>query len=236
MHLPSLTQLSCRNLAFTYPGAEAPVFSDLSFTLPIPGFHALFGPSGVGKTTLAGILSGAVDNHTGSVEVDAPAVCLYTYNTERLPGWSSVGRHLEKVCTAEQRETVAALAETFGISDCLGKRFPQLSLGQKNRVNLLRYLMQDFHILFMDESLANVDEKTRERIILRIKDTFPERCFIYISHNIFEVARFCRRIVVVRGARKSPAAEIVSGLDTRLGDRHSRAAQDKAMLEIMNAV
>jgi ABC-type nitrate/sulfonate/bicarbonate transport system ATPase subunit len=236
MQLHSPTQLGCRNLAFTYPGSASPVFSELSFTLPRPGFHALFGPSGVGKTTLAGILSGAVDDYTGTVDAGQSAVRLYTYNTERLPGWSSVGRHMEKVCKPEQRETVASLAQTFGISDCMEKRFPQLSLGQKNRVNLLRYLMQDFHVLFMDESLANVDEKTRERIILEIKDTFPERSFIYISHNIFEVARFCRRIVVVRGAQKSPAVEIVSGLDTRLGDNHARAAQDKVMLEIMNAV
>ncbi len=236
MDLPSPTQLGCQNLAFTYPGATVPVFSDLTFTLPLPGFHALFGPSGVGKTTLAGILSGAVDNYTGSVDADESVVCLYTYNTERLPGWSSVGRHLEKVCKAEHRETVASLAATFGISDCLAKRFPQLSLGQKNRVNLLRYLMQDFHVLFMDESLANVDEKTRERIILKIKRTFPERSFIYISHNIFEVARFCRSIVVVRGAKKSPAAGIVSGLDAHTDDAHTRTEQDKVMLEIMNAV
>lgn len=228
--------LNCRNLAFTYPGADAPVFANLSFSLALPGFHALFGPSGVGKTSLANILSGAVADFTGSVEIASAAKTLYTFNTERLPGWSSVGRHLEKVCDASRREQLMSLAEDFGISACLDRRFPQLSLGQKNRVNLLRYLMQDFHILILDESLANVDESTRERIIFSIKAAFPDRGFLYISHNIVEVARFCSHIVVLRGAGKVPAAMVVKGLDARHNHHPPPGAQDGVMLEMMNAV
>ncbi|MFH1984541.1 MAG: ATP-binding cassette domain-containing protein [Pseudomonadota bacterium] len=228
--------LSCLNLTYSYPGSETAVFTDLSFSLPLPGFHALFGPSGVGKTSLAAILSGALEDYSGTVDADPAIAPLYTFNTERLPGWSSVGRHLEKVCSPAHHKQISSLAENFGITACLDKRFPQLSLGQKNRVNLLRYLTQDFHALIMDESLANVDESTRERIILEIKAMFPERGFIYISHNILEVARFCRKIVVLRGAGKSPASVVVDGLDTRKGQNPSHAEQDRVMLEIMNAL
>ena len=42
-----------RNITVKFPGATRFVINDLSFDLPVPGFHALFGPSGVGKTTLA---------------------------------------------------------------------------------------------------------------------------------------------------------------------------------------
>ena len=83
------------------------------------------------------------------------------------------------------------LVEIFGLSDCITSRFDQLSMGQQNRVNLIRYLLQDCDLLIMDESLANVDERTREKIILAIKAMFPERYFIYISHNVMEVAKFC---------------------------------------------
>ncbi len=88
-----------------------------------------------------------------------------------------------------------------------GSRFSQLSLGQQNRINLIRYLLQDFDLLIMDESLANVDELTREKIILTIKATFPDRYFLYISHNVVEVSKFCREIVVFRGARKRPRTD-----------------------------
>ena len=229
--------LKCRNLTFAYPGSDTPVFSDLSFSLPLPGFHALFGPSGVGKTSLAAILSGAAADFTGSVDSDpAHPTLLYTFNTERLPGWSSVGGHLEKACHPSQYQQILPLAKDFGIETCLDQRFPQLSLGQKNRVNLLRYLTQPFHTLIMDESLANVDESTRERIILKIKEMFPDRSFLYISHNIWEVAKFCRNIVVLRGPDKTPAAAVVEGLDTRAGQNPAHEAQDRVMLEIMNAV
>ena len=56
-------------------------------------------------------------------------------------------------------------------------RYSQLSMGQCNRVNLLRYLLQDFSMLIMDESLANVDEPTRQAILYTIKTTFPEAGF-----------------------------------------------------------
>jgi ABC-type nitrate/sulfonate/bicarbonate transport system ATPase subunit len=236
MTTPSKTTIACRNLGFKYDQADAPVFSQLSFSIPLSGFHALFGPSGVGKTTLAAVLSGAAAPSEGTVGMDPAAIRMYTYNSERLPGWSSVGRHLEKVCQPAHRDMLQMFTEVFGISACLDKRFPQLSLGQKNRVNLIRYLVQDFHLLLMDESLANVDEQTRERIILCIKDTFPNRGFVYISHNILEVARFCSQIVVVRGAGKSPAARTVAGLDITDGDPRQRVDQDRVMLEVMNAV
>lgn len=229
-------RLQCRNLTYAYPGTETPVFSALSFTLPTSGFHALFGPSGVGKTTLAAILSGAASGYTGEIRMDADTAVLYTCNTERLPGWSSVGRHLEKVCPADRKDRLRRLADVFGVSECLVRRFPQLSLGQKNRVNLIRYLVQDFDLLIMDESLANVDEMTRERIILFIKSAFPRRGFLYISHNIVEVARCCRKVVVVRGEGKSPAAATVDGMDLTEGGATDANRQNRVMLEIMNAV
>ena len=48
----------CRNITFKYPGAQNFVFQNLSFRLGEPGFNALFGPSGIGKTSLAKIIIG----------------------------------------------------------------------------------------------------------------------------------------------------------------------------------
>jgi len=227
--------LICDDIAFTYPEASSPLFSRLSFQLTAPGFHSFFGPSGVGKTSLARIITGDIGSFSGTIATNGLKTLLYSYNTERLPGWSSVGRHLTRVIPSAMHARKDELVEIFGLSDVIGSRFNQLSMGQRNRVNLIRYLLQDCDLLIMDESLANVDELTREKIILAIKAIFPERYFIYISHNVMEVAKFCDSILVFRSPDKTPQSVMVQGRNLRGGEPLSRTAMDATLLEIMNA-
>ena len=227
--------LQIQNLALKYPGSSNFVFQDLSFELNEPGFNSLFGPSGVGKTSLAKILTGEMPHFYGKIGHEGMKTFLYSYNTERLPGWSGVGKHLEKITPTGRLERREELISIFGLEDSLRQRFSQLSLGQQNRVNLLRYLLQDFDLLIMDESLANVDELTREKIILRIKTLYPQRHFLYISHNVVEVSKFCREIVVLRGTERHPQSIVIRGQDARIDCDIDRARLDQTMLEIVNA-
>jgi ABC-type bacteriocin/lantibiotic exporter with double-glycine peptidase domain len=228
-------QIECHNLTFRYPGADTAVFEDLSFRMTGPGFHALFGPSGVGKTSIARMLIGDLDACSGALQTGGIDRILYSYNLERLPGWSAVGKHLERITTPAQRDKKEHLVDLFGMAPYLESRFAQLSLGQKNRINLIRYLLQDFQMLIMDESLANVDERTREKIILNIKALFPNKFFIYISHNIVEVSKYCRQILVLAGAGHQRPAMMVQGQDQQAGQVMVRQRLETTMLEIMNA-
>lgn len=230
-----LMRLEGRNLAFRYPGADAPVFEALSFQMTGPGFNALFGPSGVGKTSIARMLINDLKGYEGQLQTRGIERILYSYNLERLPGWSAVGQHLDRVTRPEDQAVKAKLVDLCGMAPLLGSRFSQLSLGQKNRINLIRYLLQDFQMLIMDESLANVDEVTREKIILNIKALFPDRFFIYISHNIIEVTKFCRDILVLAGPGKRQPVFVVRGQDQHLGQSLARQQVESTMLEIMNA-
>jgi len=227
--------LECRDINFTYPGAENPVFNHLSLNIGSPGFHALFGPSGVGKTSFAGLLTKSLDSFSGNITTRHIDTLLYSHNLERLPGWSSVGRHLEKIVPPSLLSRMNMLIDEFGLRECMNLRFSRLSLGQRNRINLLRYLLQDFQLLIMDESLANVDELTRKKIILRIKDMFPDRMFLYISHNIMEVSTFCRDILVFRSVHKIPQVIAVRGRDLHSGKTVDRQKLELTMLEVMNA-
>ena len=228
-------QIECRNLTFRYPGTDTTVFEALSFQMAGPGFNALFGPSGVGKTSLARLLIGDIRDYGGHLATPGIERILYTYNLERLPGWSAVGKHLDRITPPEQRTVKDELVELCGMAALLGSRFSQLSLGQKNRINLIRYLLQDFQMLIMDESLANVDEVTRERIILNVKALFPDRFFLYISHNIVEVSKFCRDILVLTGTGRRQKALVVDGQDQQLGQSPEKHKLEHTMLEIMNA-
>ena len=227
--------LECRNIEFTYPGSGKIIFKDTSFGFSRPGFHAIFGPSGVGKTSMAHILTGRLKPDGGQVVVRGMDTIFYTYNMERLPGWSSVGRHLDRITPAHKTDERNALIAAFGLKALLKQRFSQLSMGQQNRINLLRYLVQDFQMLIMDESLANVDEKSRSKILLTIKEMYPHAVFVSISHNVMEVAKFCDDIWVLRDTSKSPQMVLVHGSDQGRRKAVEHINLQHILLEIMNA-
>jgi ABC-type multidrug transport system ATPase subunit len=228
--------LECKHISYKYPGAATEVFRDISYRISDPGFHALFGPSGVGKTTLAKMITGEIKGFSGDISMPEIRRALYTYNLERIPGWSTVGDHLESTTPVPNKEKISTLATAFGMEAYVNSKFSQLSLGQQNRTNLVRYLLQDFDLLIMDESLANVDEVTKEKIILEMKSTFPDRCFLYISHNVAEVAKFCKQILVLRGYHREPQTLCLSGQDHSNRKDLVKIDLERTMLEIVNAL
>lgn len=228
-------QLDCQNLNFTYPGSKTVVIKDLSFSMKHPGFNAVFGPSGVGKTSLAKILAGMVTAVDGDLTFKQIDTILYSYNRERLPGWSSTGKHLDRVIQPEKQALKEQLVEIFELADVLDSRFSKLSMGQQNRINLVRYLLQDFDLLIMDESLANVDEKLREKILLAIKTLFRDKMFLYISHNLMEVSTFCKQILVFAKASEKKSCCVVTGQNRMQNSHLDRKKLDATLLEIMNA-
>ncbi len=228
-------QLECRDLNFSYPGSDTAVIKNLSFEMKDAGFNAVFGPSGVGKTSLAKMIAGMMLQFKGDISVKHLDAILYSYNLERLPGWSSVGNHLNKVTPPGKKVLKDQLVEIFELEEVLASRFSMLSMGQQNRINLIRYLLQDFDLLILDESLANVDEKLRETIILAVKNLFAHKMFLYISHNLMEVSKFCRQILVFGNPSKGKDCFIIKGLDYKQGYDLDKQELDAVMLEVMNA-
>lgn len=226
----------CHNLIFVYPGSEIRILDSINCAFTRPGFHSVFGPSGVGKSTFAKLIADQ-EQYTfdGSLEMAGVDTILYSYNLERLPGWSSTGSHLDKVVAPEKEDLKQELIEIFELKPLLNQRFHELSMGQQNRINLIRYLLQDFDLLILDESLANVDEKLRQSIIVAIKRIFPTKMFLYISHHLMEVSTFCDEVMVFGASAQAKNYSTINGQNFSDAEGIDKKKRDKTMLEIMNA-
>ncbi|MGB9496364.1 MAG: ATP-binding cassette domain-containing protein [Dissulfuribacterales bacterium] len=226
--------IACRHLHYTYPGADSPVFNNLDWTLEGPGFFALFGLSGTGKSTLARLISGELSPGQGEIDCPKTGCILYTHNAERIPGWGTVGAHLRSVTPASKTSLLSTILKDYGMEAYLESRFSGLSMGQKNRINLARYLVQEFDLLIADEVLANVDEPTRNHILERLKILFPQKTFLYISHNVLEVARFSQAVYVLPHASAAGADRIHK--ITGLGHQEGREASEELVQERVYAI
>ncbi|ETR69050.1 MAG: ABC-type nitrate/sulfonate/bicarbonate transport system, ATP binding component (ATPase) [Candidatus Magnetoglobus multicellularis str. Araruama] len=230
-----MIKIQCNNVSYAY-NSDQLIFNNISFNYHGPGFHALFGESGVGKSTLARIMAGMIVPDDGTIICQSEDTnVIYTTNQERFPGWQTIETHFKAFLPGHSHNLWRQMMSDFGVEQCLHARFEQLSLGQKNRVNLIRYLFQDDAILIMDESLANVDESMREKIILLIKQQFSSKCFIYISHHVREVCKYCDQIMVLRPPHKTPQVYHLSGQNYIFEKSLDSNTLKQNMLEIVHA-
>ncbi|WP_066553074.1 molybdenum ABC transporter ATP-binding protein [Croceicoccus bisphenolivorans] len=183
---------------------------------PASGITALFGPSGVGKTTVLDVVAGLVRPSSGHVRVagetlfDAAAGialpperrgCGYVFQDGRLFPHMSVQGNLTygwKLAPPAQRfMTLAEAADFLGITALLDRTPRTLSGGEAQRVAIGRALLSGPRALLMDEPLSSLDENRRDgilQVIERIRDDLALP-ILYVSHDRAEVDRLAAQVV-----------------------------------------
>ncbi len=187
------------------------------------GLTALFGPSGIGKTTILGALAGLLRPVRGSILVagemlfdDGAGVdlaperrgCGYVFQDHRLFPHLNVADNLlfsRRLARSERAEEAATLIAPGDAIDLLGlghllRRMPRtLSGGEAQRVAIGRALLSAPRVLLLDEPLASLDLARRDeimRLIERIRDEI-RLPILYVSHDRAEVERLADQVIVL---------------------------------------
>lgn len=203
-----------------FPGVTANEAVDLEIR---PGtVHALLGENGAGKTTLMNILSGRYRPDAGSIRVGDTPVLFQSPRDALRAGIGMVHQHFMLVPTQRvaenvllgqepaglffsQRKAEAAvrrLSETYGLAVNPAARVDELSVGEQQRVEILKLLQRDADLLILDEPTAvltpgEIDGffATLTAIVRRGKSV------VFITHKLDEVMEIADRITVLRRGR-----------------------------------
>ena len=158
-------------------------FADGSFT-------CVMGASGCGKTTLMNMLLGVLPPDSGTVtgnDVHMSAV----FQEDRLCENLSVLSNLRLVMNGKpDRDTLIRELEAVGLTDCADRPVRELSGGMKRRTALLRALLAEHEILFLDEPFKGLDEATKLTAMEYCKTKTAGRTVILITHDKSEAGFF----------------------------------------------
>jgi len=213
--------LEVRGLSFTYPGTEAVVLEDISFSVPAGSTLGIVGRTGSGKTTLIELLMRLYDPPRGTVflggrdilDLDlAKARGVYGYVPQETFLFAmTIGENIAfgaEGLSPERIRELAALVQMEseilefpgGFDTLVGERGVTLSGGQKQRVAIARALAADPGILVLDDALSSVDTETEAAILGALGSELSTRTSIVIAHRISTVRR-ADRIIVLDGGR-----------------------------------
>lgn len=189
------------NIVKSYNGDQ--VLEGLSLEIPSGTFFALLGPSGSGKTTLLRLIAGLETADSGTVflgdeEITHTPIYERRVNTvfqnyALFPhmnvfdnvAYSLTIRHVPAQIIEEK---VIKILKTVGLEKHIYKSIHNLSGGQKQRVALARAVINEPDVLLLDEPLAALDLKLREKMLLELIELQSnlKTTFVYVTHDQFE--------------------------------------------------
>jgi len=196
--------------------------------------HALLGENGAGKSTLVKMMCGLLQPDSGELLYDGAPIVFPDPATSRAKGVGVVFQHFALFDAMSVVENIAlglpghqplpALAAR--IVDCVGRYglsvepyrlVGELSVGERQRVEIVRCLLGDPRVLILDEPTSVLTPDESEALFRTVDLLTAEgRAVLFISHKLDEVRRLCHRATVLRGgkfiAEVDPKTETASSL------------------------
>ena len=204
--------ISVEGLIRTY--GEKVAVDKVSFDVGKGEIFGFLGPNGAGKTTTIKVLTTLILPTKGKVEVlgydvtkDALAVRRRIGVVQQQPCtemFMTVEQNLDSsgflwdVSKEERKNRMHFLTELFGLEECLRTKGPELSIGQRRRVQVARELMHDMDVLFLDEPTVGLDPQVRRTLLDYVKERARKGLTVFFTSHIMEEAEYlCDRVAVI---------------------------------------
>ena len=251
--------LALRGITKAFPGTIANDAIDLSLR---PGeIHALLGENGAGKSTLVKIIYGVLAADDGDIVWQGKPVTISGPAAARRLGIGMVFQHfslfeamtvLENIALAMPdsrdmaalRARVEAVSRTYGLPLAPDRHVHDLSVGERQRIEIVRCLLQDPKLIILDEPTSVLTPQETEGLFQTLRQLAGEgRAILYISHKLAEVRALCQRATILRGGRvvaerdpqsASPRelAEIMVGERLHQPERRPAKAEQRVRLQV----
>lgn len=195
---------------FVSKDEEVTALKDISLTIETGKFISFVGPSGCGKTTMLRIIEGFETPSEGTVKDDGVLVTGpsnergFIFQNYSLFPWLNVidnvifGLDINGKPEDESRKRAMEYLKTVGLED-FANRYPhELSGGMKQRVAIIRSLINDSKSLLMDETFSALDIQTKHKLQKQIHEICKEhnKTIIFVTHDIDEAVFLSDEIVV----------------------------------------
>lgn len=210
-------RLQLAHITKRYPSVVAN--SDVSLTVRPGETHAVLGENGAGKSTLMKIIYGSVKPDEGTVSFNGQAVTIRNPQEARQLGISMVFQHFslfdtltvaenvwlgldKSLALAEVTRRIVAKAGEYGLEIDPLRPVHTLSVGEMQRVEIIRALLTDPKLLILDEPTSVLTPQAVQKLFVVLKKLASEGCSIlYISHKLHEIRELCTACTVLRGGK-----------------------------------
>lgn len=221
------------------------LFQDLSFAVDRGSCTCLLGPSGCGKSTILKLVSGdPALTYTGMIRCEgdetASGRTAWMAQQDLLLPWLDVlanvllGAKLRGEVNKELEDKGRELLVHAGLGKAVHARPATLSGGMRQRVALLRTLMEDRSILLMDEPFSALDALTRIRLQNLSARLTSGATVLLVTHDPLEALRMANRILVLEGSPVRIAADIsLVGMPPRDAGDPEIAANYPELLDLL---